>query len=60
MKRNILIYLAILTTFGAGIFLVIGKGRNLAPPKTEDTQGMVGIPAPMAKDWKRIFPFEKK
>jgi Kef-type K+ transport system membrane component KefB len=45
MKRSILIYLAILALFGAGIFLVIRAGQRLPAPKGESAQPVIGIAA---------------
>ena len=48
MKRTILIYLAILTLFGAGIFLVIREGQDLPAPRAESARAVIGMTAPMA------------
>jgi Kef-type K+ transport system membrane component KefB len=48
MKQNILIYLAILALFGAGIFLVIKAGQHLPAPRGESAPSVVGITAPAA------------
>ncbi len=48
MKRSILIYLAILAFFGAGIYLVIKAGQQLPPPTGESARAAVGITAPGA------------
>jgi Kef-type K+ transport system membrane component KefB len=48
MKRNILIYLAVLALFGAGIFLVIKAGQHLPAPRGESAQSVIGITAPGA------------
>ena len=48
MKRTILIYLAILTLFEAGIFLVIKEGQHLPAPRAESGRAVIGMTAPMA------------
>ncbi|MGH8592237.1 MAG: cation:proton antiporter [Gammaproteobacteria bacterium] len=48
MKRTTLIYLAILTLFGAGIFLVIREGQHLPAPRAESARAVIGITAPIA------------
>lgn len=47
MKRLVLIYLALLVVFGAGIFFIIQQGQRQAPPVAANATETIGVHTPV-------------